>query len=1280
MEYTSVDDALNHLVRLQSTSGLTLSTKSHLQELKLELEFLRTFLSCLDYSNLEDLLKEIEKVSRNAGRRLQSIRSKQIEDIAKDVNNLAPIVKKEIATLKPKIIDAVSEFPPPMLVIEFIDSLVENLISYQSQSSLPAAKELGELETKLRFLRNFLKFADTRCTEREKLKHLFTHAEEVALEAACFSFMCSSDIDKLAHEAARPFMCSSDINKLAQLQQKIKPDRLEIRWVYVGVVQALKPLATETQISDVDLASFIQTLQDHVKEVLRNPPKWMASLKADIEALCEDLTFLSSYVKDPPMGFNENGKWNDLINVSLKDLQGKLGNWSSFDANPLRHYTELSKLKGQLTRIEDVAIKVGCAIFSYFYVDDIQPVKGKIVVDDLVEKIKQIKEEVQVPLFTLPDVNVSRLDDLGFIRSLLRNLTELLDRQAGPITSLKHQVQLIFDNLEPLSVFLTNHEERRHKNEALKTFATDILFVAHRAEYVIDSLLVRDGPVWYHLLCVSDITGEMKRIRREVEGFKEEKISDAKTENSGAEEDRDTPTTVDSKPTDVANELVVGLEDDIVYLRQQLTRGSKALSVIAIVGMPGVGKTTLAKTVYNDPSIISHFDIRVFLHISQKYESRQLLIQILRDITGQNDTLDKRSFSDLSEMLHKLLKWKRFLILMDDVWDVEAWHGLSASVSDDNYGSKILLTTRSDSVAKNIDVGRGELLIHHVQCLTSNKALELLAKKIFQEEHVPLQLETVAMKIAEKAHGLPLVIGMIAGMLAKEKTVEFWEQALENLQHSKNQNASSVIGMSYENLLDCLRPCFLYFGALPPEAEIPTSKLIRLWIAEGFIQQTEGNSLEDVAMDYLMLLIERNLIMVARKSSRGRVKSCYIHDLIQDFCLAKGKLENFYQLMGSYSGVSTPLDGFKCEHRRLFISSFWDDHNTSRVSGPLVRSLVLNGSTSEFSMFACDVSSVSQNFKLVRVLDLACINVGNTFPAGLEKMTLLRYLAIRGEMNDIPSSIGSLQQLETFVTIGLSGEITIPNAIWSLTNLRHLHITDRASFAPPDNRRKFSDKLPNLRTMSTPFLSYGEDSEEIVRRLASLEKLKCIILESWDTFTKKNMFPRLDFLQQLVSLKLFYYGRVRKTCEFNFPWNLRKLTLSRFCLPWDQISIIGELPNLEVLKLLTKAFEGSLWEVRDVQFLTLKLLILDTLDLEEWHFSDKALPCLERLELQKCKKLKKIPFSIGDIPTLKEIEVKWCNQSIEELALNIQNEQEENGNYMFKVIIHKTDDRVATAN
>ncbi|CAN4118532.1 unnamed protein product [Withania somnifera] len=1254
MAYTSVDEALNHLVSLQSTRGLTLSTKSRLLELKLELEFLRTFLRFLHYSNLEDLLKETEKVARNAGRRLLSIRSNQIEDIDRDVNNLAPKVIKEIATLKPKIevhiiddVALVSMSTAPTLVIEFIDSLTENLkdlASYQIQSSLLAGEELGALESKLRFLINFLKFAAKRCTKHEKLKDLYTHAEEVALRAACLSFMCSS-------EPSNEDMTSSIKDKLAELLRKINPATPEIRGIYVGVFQALKPLATETQISDADLASFIQTLQDHVKEVLSHPPTWMASLMANTEALHDDLAFLSSYVKDPPMGFIEN--------VSFKDLQGKLGNWSSFDAHPLRHYTELSKLKGQLTRIEDLALKVGFAIFAYFYVDDVKeakPAEVKIAVDDLIEKINQIKEAVQVPLFTLPDVNVTRLDDLGFIRSLLRNLKELLDRQAGPITSVKHQVQEIYDNLEFLCSFLADPEERCHENEALKKIVTDIIFVAHRAEYVIDSLLVRDGPVWYHLHCVADITGEMKRIRREVEEFNDEIISDTETETYEVETEtlgaeRDTPTTRATMPTYVANEQVVGLEDETEYLiRQLMTRGSGELSVIAIVGMPGVGKTTLAKRVYDDPSIVMHFDIRAFLNISQEYESRELLIGILSYITGHNDTFDKRNFSDLSETLYKLLKWKRFLILLDDVWDAEAWNGLSAGFPKDNCGSKILLTTRSSEVANYID-GHGETLIHHVQSLTSDAGLKLSVRKIFPSGSVPPELYMVGMKIVEQIKSLPLAIVVISGILSNvEKTVECWEEVLEGIRTGWYKNGLESILTGVNKTV--FRSIEL---TLPEDDEIPKSKLIRLWIAEGLIQQTEGKSLEDVAMDYLMELIERCLIIVSGKSSSAQVKSCNIHDLIHDFCLSKAKHENMYQLMDSYSKVST-VEGFDgrgadssdsnipkfvaCERRRLFVSSDWDDYISSGFSCPLVRSLVLTGRSSDFSMFPCDVSSLSKNFRLLRVLDLACINVGNTFPAGLEKMTLLRYLVIRGEMNYIPSSIGSFQALETFVTIGLSGEIEIPDAIWSLKNLRHLHITDRASFATPDNRRKFSDKLPNLRTMSTPFLSYGEDSEEIVRKLANLEKLKCIILESWNSYTKKNMFPRLDLLHQLVSLKLFYYCRVQKSCEFNFPLYLKRLSLSRFCLPWDEISIIGELPNLEVLKLVNKAFEGSLWEVKPGQFLRLKFLKLDTLDLEKWYMHNEPLPCLEQLVLQKCKKLKEIPDSLAYTPTLKVIDVK----------------------------------------
>ncbi|KAF3659645.1 hypothetical protein FXO37_13880 [Capsicum annuum] len=205
---------------------------------------------------------------------------------------------------------------------------------------------------------------------------------------------------------------------------------------------------------------------------------------------------------------------------------------------------------------------------------------------------------------------------------------------------------------------------------------------------------------------------------------------------------------------------------------------------------------------------------------------------------------------------------------------------------------------------------------------------------------------------------------------------------------------------------------------------------------QGLIQQTEGKSLEDVGMDYLMLLIGRGLIMVARMSSSDRVKSCRVHDLIYEFCLAKAKQENVYRLMDSYNEVST-VDGFdhrcvdpnysniplsvKCDHRRLHISSNWWDNISLEISGPLVCSLVVTGRRFDFSR--SHVSSLYHNFKLLRVLDLRSINAGNDFPVELEKMTLLKYLEVQGEITSVPSSIGCPQRLETFVTIGLRGEV-----------------------------------------------------------------------------------------------------------------------------------------------------------------------------------------------------------------------------------------------------------------
>ncbi|PHU05584.1 hypothetical protein BC332_26406 [Capsicum chinense] len=225
--------------------------------------------------------------------------------------------------------------------------------------------------------------------------------------------------------------------------------------------------------------------------------------------------------------------------------------------------------------------------------------------------------------------------------------------------------------------------------------------------------------------------------------------------------------------------------------------------------------------------------------------------------------------------------------------------------------------------------------------------------------------------------------------------------------------------------------------------------------------------------------------------------------------------------------------------------------------------------------------------------------------------------------------------------------------IWNLRNLRHLRIDGYASFDAPDYKQEISGKLlSNLRTMLTPILKYRKDSEEILRRLPRLEKLKCIYL------FKERMLPRLDLIPQLGFLKLFsngptlypdFYERVLKC----LPSNLKRLSLSVSLFGWW-------FP-------MNNAIEGSHWEMEVGDFPNLNLLKLDTLDLEVWSLKPnrraflrtlipvhgRLFPSLKRLELQKYKKLKELPAKFQKCVKLKEIKVKWCNPFLQDSARRI---------------------------
>lgn len=176
-----------------------------------------------------------------------------------------------------------------------------------------------------------------------------------------------------------------------------------------------------------------------------------------------------------------------------------------------------------------------------------------------------------------------------------------------------------------------------------------------------------------------------------------------------------------------------------------------------------------------------------------------------------------------------------------------------------------------------------------------------------------------------------------------------------------------------------------------------------------------------------------------------------------------------------------PSDSMTYEKYRLCVHASRKHIFMSRPSGPYVRSLLFYATTDTYPRCPYDTLFLSKNFKLLKVLDLECVNMGNSFANGIELLVQLHYLAVGGDIDSIPSSLANLQNLETFLVKGLKGKVTIPDSIWTMTSLRHLHVENHATFALQDGKIGSSCELSNLVSLSSPSLSYREHAEEILR-------------------------------------------------------------------------------------------------------------------------------------------------------------------------------------------------------
>ncbi|XP_041999715.1 putative late blight resistance protein homolog R1B-16 [Salvia splendens] len=368
------------------------------------------------------------------------------------------------------------------------------------------------------------------------------------------------------------------------------------------------------------------------------------------------------------------------------------------------------------------------------------------------------------------------------------------------------------------------------------------------------------------------------------------------------EEDND-----DSSTTDFGGEksAIFGLSDVYNELRDQLTVIEQLLrfKAVALVGMAGIGKTTLARKLFEDPLILDYFECRAWVKVGRKCRLEKILGHILAQLDSDRFEMCDKGEEILANSFRESLKGKRFLIVWDDVWETNLLVEIAKLCHYDKEGSRILLTSRLQHVG-----GRGVADLH-MRLLNIEESWDLLREKVFGEESCSYQLEKVGRKVAENCEGLPLMIVKVAGFLSKYgvKTVQCWSEVMSRKNHKVYIDAyketCEVVFPSYDNLQWHLKACFLYMGVFRQNYEIPQSKLIKMWIAEGFLESYNIQDLEHHSKACLNELVSNNLVMFTQQSSisvleqtKG-VKNCKLHSCVWYLCYREAMENKFFHVL-----------------------------------------------------------------------------------------------------------------------------------------------------------------------------------------------------------------------------------------------------------------------------------------------------------------------------------------------------------------------------------------------
>ena len=894
----------------------------------------------------------------------------------------------------------------------------------------------------------------------------------------------------------------------------------------------------------------------------------------------------------------------------------------------------------------------------------------------------------------------------------VRRIGDFLIEEAVFLWYVDKEVERLRDELRSMECFLVDADSKRKNNDGVKNWVSDVRKISYEAEDLLESFALEEEKERLRRKslkgkCISYFRFPYQMYRRDDFGrditLLRERIDDIAKRTQTYQIER-LPAEDGGKKyvdEDVArrrrvvlytDSRVVGMDDEKKAILDLLLPAKKEdrRFVVSIVGMGGLGKTTLAKKVFKDSKIQS-FEIAAWIDVSQQYTDDELFRNLYVDVktslrklkertktseeiskkigsgqtseeieSGQTyeeiegeerEKVGKMRLDAVTKSLHQSLHKKKYLIVMDDVWEEKVWEIFGPHLPDDCNGSRVLITTRHRQVA---EAAQPSFQPHQLRFLNGTERWDLFLSKAYPdgngEKDCQGEFKNLGEEIVKKCGGLPLALVVAGGLLSRKPEIKQWGQIATKISvwrdAKEGRPCMDILALSYADLPPNLKWCFLYLGAFPEDFEIDVSKLIRLWIAEGFVSVIGEMTLEEVAEWYLEDLSLRCLVQVSEHSinlpphprssehsiqvsehSLLRKKKCRIHDLLRELAIKESEELGFFhrQQRASSSDHSTSLD---YSSLRRFSFHAAPDFSFRRHSTSRLRTLM------GFQLENVHMDFPTHGMRLIRVIDLEGALI-EMLPEQVGELANLRYLGLRKtKIKSLPSSVHKLSRLQTLDVRGTLIE-RMSSSVWKIKALRHLLVSKRveltgiqpgnlgnlhvlASVAAGDWMNNCLSKLTTLQTLQLEDVD-SKHHEELSVALPLLSCLTTLTLRG-------NSIPAISLT--LRSLRNLHWIGIRgripppQPKEYQWPQRISTLHLNGTELDKDPFPSLGELTGLRDLYLFWNAYCGGEMTCPPDSFPELRNLYMIYLpQSEKWNLGDRAMPRLNTLLIMGCWKL-----------------------------------------------------------